>query len=146
MRLGVAAPLTSDDYVALAELRYSIRRFLGFSEARARAEGLEPQQHQLLLAIKGLPRPLRPTIGVLGERLQIRHHSAVGLVDRSVQAGLVERTVSPKDRREVALRITPKGRRLLAKLSLAHRTELSTAAPDLVRALRTLVGARAGVA
>src|SRR5712692_2945540 len=90
------------DYEALAELRYQIRRFLHFSEQAARAAGLEPHQHQLLLALKGLPAPGEPaSIGWLAERLQIQHHSAVELVDRLAERGLASRSRAPSDRRQV---------------------------------------------
>src|SRR6185369_9323763 len=85
------------DYQALAEFRYQIRRFLHFSEQAARAAGIEPKQHQLLLAIKGLPESLRPTIGTLADRMQLQHHSAVELIDRLEKAGMVDRTRSEID-------------------------------------------------
>lgn len=125
----------------MAEVRYLIRRFLNFSEATARAAGIEPQQHQLLLALKGLPGP--PTIGAMAERLMIRHHSAVELVDRMVKSGLIQRLPSERDKREVALEITARGHRLLAKLSLAHRDELKSAAPTLLRTLGAIVSSEA---
>jgi DNA-binding MarR family transcriptional regulator len=131
--------LTKKSYAALAQVRYEIRRFLTFSEGMARAAGIEPQQHQLLLALMGLPQEMRPTVAALAERLQIRHHSAVELVSRSVERGLVRRTRSQDDRREVILVITPTGERLLAALSRAHREELRSAAPVLVRALEELI-------
>jgi len=131
------------DYRGLAELRHQIRRFLTFSEREARAAGIEPQQHQLLLAIKGLPEPLRPTIGALAERLQLRHHTVVGLADRLVAAKLAVRLANPADRREILLRITPHGERLLRQLSLAHRAELESAGPALVQALQAILGAGA---
>jgi DNA-binding MarR family transcriptional regulator len=131
--------LTAKDYAALAQVRYEIRRFLTFSENMARGAGIEPQQHQLLLALKGLPEGDRPTIGVLSERLQIRHHSAVELVSRSVASGLVRRVPSETDRREVTLEMTAEGQRLLATLSIAHREELRSAAPSLVRALEAII-------
>jgi DNA-binding MarR family transcriptional regulator len=131
------------DYQGLAELRHQIRLFLTFSEREARAAGIEPQQHQLLLAIKGLPEPLRPTIGALAERLQLRHHTVVGLADRLVAARLAERRPNPADGREILLRITSRGERLLRQLSLAHRTELESAGPALAEALQAILGARA---
>jgi DNA-binding MarR family transcriptional regulator len=127
------------DYRALAEVRYVVRRFLNFSEASARAANVEPQQHQLLLALKGLPEGWRPTIGAVADRLQLHHNSAVELAQRSIERGLVERLSSETDRREVLLRITPRGERLLRRLSLAHRTELRSAGPVLARALDALV-------
>jgi DNA-binding MarR family transcriptional regulator len=134
-----ADTLTDSDYAALAELRYEIRRFLNFSEATARGASVEPQQHQLLLAIRALPSTEPPTIGALAERLQIRHHSAVELASRSVKSGLVERHQGERDRREVTLRITAHGARILTELSLAHRNELTSAAPALLRALAAIV-------
>lgn len=127
------------DYVALAELRHQIRSFLTFSEAEARGAGIEPQQHQLLLAIKGLPEKMRPTISVLAGRLLLKHHTVVGLADRLVAAQLALRERNPDDRREIWLEITPRGEQLLRKLSLAHQVELEASGPALVKALeRTL--------
>lgn len=131
--------LKNSQYRALAELRYRIRCFLMFSENAARSANLEAQQHQLLLVLKALPPEEKPTVRVVAERLQIRHHSAVALVKRTVERGLVERRTSTQDRREASLRLTPAGKRLLRRLSIAHRAELSSAAPALVDALRTIV-------
>jgi DNA-binding MarR family transcriptional regulator len=128
--------LTLSDYASLAELRYQIRCFLSFSEQAARAAGLEPRQHQLLLGLKGLPRTARPTIGEIAERLQIQHHSTVELVNRLSAAGYIRRTRGGEDRREVLLSLTPKGERVLRDLSLHHRAELRSAGPALVKALR----------
>lgn len=132
--------ITTREYRALAELRYVIRKFLGISAEAARAVNVEPQQHQLLLVIKGLPPDSRPTIGVAAERLQLKHHSVVELTQRSIEHGLLERRVNSGDRREVLLRITPSGERLLLRLSVAHRKELRNCAPILLRALAELVG------
>jgi DNA-binding MarR family transcriptional regulator len=128
------------EYRALAELRYQIRRFLNFSEAESRAAKIETQQHQLLLVLKALRPPQRPTIRTVAERLQIQHNSAVELVQRSVERKLVERRAGPDDRREASLRITSRGEQVLRRLSLAHRAELQAAAPLLVRSLQALVG------
>src|ERR1700688_4273479 len=116
--------LTEPDYQSLAELRYQIRRFLHSSEQAARDAGLEPRQHQLLLALKGLPEGVRPRIGELAERLQIQHHSGVELVNRLVAGGYVRRTRGGQDRREVLLELTLRGERLLSELSLHHQEEL----------------------
>lgn len=129
----------SIDYAALAELRYQIRRFLRFSEEASRAAGIEPQQHQLLLAIKGLPGDRTPTIGTLAERLQLQHHSAVELVDRSVQRGLVRRMRGTSDQRQVFIRLTAKGERMLRDLSMHHRDILQEAGPGLSEVLNTLI-------
>ena len=124
------------DYQALAGFRYEIRRFLNFSENAARAAGIEPQQHQALLALKGLPPALPATVGALAERLQIRHHSAVELSRRLEAKGLLQRIRSRADAREVLLRVSARGERLLERLSLSHRDELRTAGPRLIEALR----------
>jgi len=126
------------DYRALAEFRHQIRRFLTFSEAAARAAGIEPQQHQLLLAIKGLPEGRVPTIGTLSDRLQLRHHSVVELVDRLEARGLAARRRSVDDARQILIDITARGERLLRALSIAHQAELRTAAAALDEALRAL--------
>jgi DNA-binding MarR family transcriptional regulator len=136
--------LGARQYRALAELRYQIRRFLTFSEAAARAAGVEPQQHQLLLVLKALGPHERPTVRVVAQRLQIQHNSAVELVKRSVERGLVERRTGKEDRREASLRITPAGDRVLRRLSLAHRAELRSAAPALLEALDALVARPGG--
>ncbi len=133
--------LTPSDYQSLAELRYRIRRFLRFSEEAARKARIEPRQHQLLLAIKGLPPAEQPRIGVLAERLQIRHHSAVELANRLAKAGYVRRRRDQQDRREVSLGLTAKGEKLLRQLSLDHRSELRTAGPALMAALRQVLDA-----
>lgn len=128
--------LSLADYQALAELRYQIRRFLYFSERAARDATLEPRQHQLMLALKGLPKRVRPRIGELAERLQIQHHSAVELVNRLAAGGYVRRQRAGDDRREVLLSLTPKGEKVLRELSLHHKAELRMQGPALVNALR----------
>src|SRR5215469_9396139 len=128
--------LTSADYRALAEFRYQIRRFVAFSENAASLAGIEPQQHQLLLAIQGMPAGHKVRIGDLAERLQIRHHSAVELVGRMEAKELVVRVPGETDRREVYVRLTPRGSRLLRALTMLHREELRRAAPALVSTLR----------
>jgi len=127
------------DYQALADIRYRIRCFVNFSEACARDVGLEPQQHQLLLAIRGLPDGLVPTIRCLAERLQIEHNSAVELVRRCVANDLVVKRASERDGREVVVTIAPKGARLLEKLARAHRRELRSMAPLLIDAVEVVV-------
>ena len=129
-------PLTLADYQALAELRYQIRRFVHFSEQASRTAGLEPQQHQLMLALKGLPEGVRPRIRELAERLQIRHHSTVELVNRLSTAGHVRRHRAGEDRREVLLSLTPSGEKILKELSLYHRSELRIQGPALISALK----------
>jgi DNA-binding MarR family transcriptional regulator len=129
--------ITESDYRALGEVRYQIRRFLHFSEQAARAAGLEPHQHQLLLAVRGQEQP---SIRILAERLQIQHHSAVELVDRLVEHGLVSRSRAPSDRRQVIVRLTPRGEGELEKLAHCHMAELRDNGPALVGALEAVIG------
>lgn len=128
------------EYETLAELRYSLRQFLRFSEELARAAGITPQQHQALLAIRGFPGRRQVTIGGFAERLQIRHHSAVGLTDRLVSKGLVRRKASHSDRRQVYLALTAQGRTVLEKLSAAHKEQLQRSGPQIESLLKQLRG------
>lgn len=121
--------LSLADYQVLAEFRFLLRKFMVFSEEAAREAGLAPQQHQALLAIKGFEGA--PTIGDLAERLAVKHHSAVGLVDRLVKAGHLKRRQDAADRRCVTLALTASGESLLAELSSAHRDELRMLTPSL---------------
>jgi|SRR5580698_8324293 DNA-binding MarR family transcriptional regulator len=130
--------LSLEEYRALAEFRYQIRRFLGFSEDQVRSAGMEPQQHQLLLAIKGLPDGVTATIGELAERLQLKHHSTVELVNRLEMLGYVARVGGKQDRRQVIVHLTPSGAAILRRLSLAHHQELEIAGPRLAKALRSI--------
>ena len=131
--------LRERDYRELAEFRYQLRHFLHFSEARAREHGIEPQQHQALLALKGLPAGARPTIGELANRLALRHHTAVELVNRLEAAGFVKRQSDPLDGRQILLQLTPRGTAKLRSLSLAHRDELRVKGPELAKALRAIL-------
>jgi DNA-binding MarR family transcriptional regulator len=130
--------LSKAEYELLAAFRYTLRQFLRFSEDAARAAGIEPQQQQALLAIKGFPERDRVTISELAERLQIKHHSAVGLADRLVAKGLVAREVASSDRRQVHLMLTPNGEALLDQLAAAHKAELRRLGPELNELLRRL--------
>jgi DNA-binding MarR family transcriptional regulator len=128
-------------YQALSEFRYSIRKFLHFSENAARAAGLEPQQHQLLLAVKGFAgEGGGPTIGYLAERLQLRHHSTVELIDRMEQHRMVYRRVGEEDRRSVLVGLTKSAENLLKSLSNQHISEIRQMGPDLVAALQKVLG------
>lgn len=127
------------DYRALAEFRYEVRRFQNLSEQAARAAGIEPQQYQALLAIKGLPASTSATVGLLAERLQIQHHSAVELVDRLEAHGLLKRTRSHKDRRLVLLRLTRRAEEILREVALPHRADLRSSGLTLLRALETVM-------
>ena len=123
--------LADTDYERLAEFRYLLRQFMIFSEDAAEQAGLTAQQHQALLAIKGFGRDKPLTTGELAERLGVRHHSAVGLIDRLLSKSLVKRQSGAEDRRQVLLTLSPKAEALLAKLSAAHRDELERLAPLL---------------
>ena len=127
------------DFKAMAELRYQIRCFLRFSENAARHAGIEPQQHQLLLAVKGLPKNLKPTIGVLAERMQLQHHSTVELVDRLADRGFLLRLRASDDRRQVLVKLTRDGEEFLKKLSLHHLQELQSSGPKFVKILQGLI-------
>jgi DNA-binding MarR family transcriptional regulator len=127
------------EYQALAEFRRQIRKFLRFSESAARAAGLEPRQHQMLLAIHGLPPEARATVGEMAARLQIEHHSTVELATRLARAGYLKRCRGGDDRREVLLCLTPKAEAVLRRLAAAHAEELHVLAPALLRSLRKIV-------
>jgi DNA-binding MarR family transcriptional regulator len=130
--------LSLEEYRSLAEFRYQIRRFLGFSEEQVRAAGMEPQQHQLLLTVQGLPEGAIATIGELAERLQLKHHSTVELVNRLEALNYVARKASDQDRRQVIVHLMRIGAGILRKLSIAHHQELEIAGPRLTRALRSI--------
>jgi DNA-binding MarR family transcriptional regulator len=115
--------LSDTDYQRLLAFRDGLRHFLHWSEQQAVQIGITPAQHQLLLAIRGHPDGA-PSIGDVADHLLVRHHSAVGLVDRAEQAGLVERRVDPTDHRQVQLHLTARGTRRLARLAAAHHDEL----------------------
>ncbi|MET3523049.1 MarR family winged helix-turn-helix transcriptional regulator [Mesorhizobium abyssinicae] len=127
--------ISQADYQRLSEFRYLIRRFLEFSQVQANEAGLTPRQHQALLAIKGFPGAGPVTVGDLAERLRIRHHSAVELVDRLCEAGLVTRDQDKDDHRRVLLRLTERADDCLAELSAAHLDELGRIEPMLMRLL-----------
>jgi DNA-binding MarR family transcriptional regulator len=127
------------DFKAMAELRYQIRCFLRFSENAARQAGIEPQQHQLLLAVRGLPENLKPTIGVLAERMQLQHHSTVELVDRLADRGFLIRLRATDDRRQVLVKLTSDGEEFLKRLSLHHLQELQSSGPKFVKILQGLI-------
>jgi DNA-binding MarR family transcriptional regulator len=128
---GRCAPLSQSQYETLAAFRYALRRFLHFSEAAAHSAGIAPQQYQALLAIKGFLGAENVTVGKLAERLQLRHHSAVGLIDRLEAGKLLVRAPSGQDRRRVLIRLTPRGEKVLGSLASAHRKELTRIGPEL---------------
>jgi DNA-binding MarR family transcriptional regulator len=131
--------LSRRQYRDLAEFRRQIRLFLSFSENVARAHGIEPQQHQLLLAVQGLPEGVKPTIRQVASRLFLQHHSTVELINRLEARGAVARVHGSDDKREVWIKLTPAGRAILRNLSLAHRTELERSGPELAKALNSVL-------
>jgi DNA-binding MarR family transcriptional regulator len=132
-------PLNDADYVALAEFRYQIRKYLRFMEEKARQAGQNPQQYLLVLALKGLPKGTSPTIGALAERLQLNHNSMVELVDRCEKRGLLHRARSGSDRRRVELELTDAGESYLRTLASAGREELRTVGPILAQSIQHLI-------
>lgn len=128
--------LSKANYETISEFRYTLRKFLGFSEAAAVNHGLTAQQYQALLAIEGFPGRNWVTVGELAEQLQIAHHSAVGLINRMEKLKLVAREKSTEDRRRVQVSLTKKGKGLLESLYRAHRTELKTIGPKIVQLLQ----------
>jgi DNA-binding MarR family transcriptional regulator len=132
--------LIKSQYETLAAFRYALRRFIRFSERAAEAAGITAQQYQALLAIKGFPARDKVTVGELAERLQLRHHSAVGLVDRLGTEKLVVRQPCAEDRRQVLIRLTRRGETVLEKLAWVHRGQLKRIGPELSRLLERLNG------
>jgi len=136
--------LDRSDFERLLELRTGLRRFLRWSEDQARAAGLTPAKHQLLLAVRGHPGPGGPTIGELADHLVLRHHSAVGLVDRAVKDGLVERSPDPDSKSVVRVSLTPAGSAKLDALAEAHLEEIAHLAPAMHTLWRQLEDANDG--
>ncbi|HEX7284966.1 MAG TPA: MarR family winged helix-turn-helix transcriptional regulator [Candidatus Angelobacter sp.] len=132
-------PLQDAEYVALAEFRYQLRRFLRHMEDEVRECGVNPQQYQVVLAVKGLPRDEVPTISRLAERMQLNHNSMVELVDRCEERALLKRVRSGKDRRQVTLAITPEGEAMLRRLGSAAHQELRNIGPMLVESVLRLI-------
>lgn len=128
------------DYWTLAELRYYIRRFLRARELAARAAGIEPQQYLLLLQVKALEGRKPTTISALAERLQLQHHSTVGLIDRLARRGYIARRRDSRDGRGVLVELRPAGEAVLRRLALFSVAELRTEGPALVASLRQLIG------
>jgi DNA-binding MarR family transcriptional regulator len=135
VRNALIDDLTDAEYRELLAFRTAIRRFLQWSEEQATALGITAAQHQLLLAVRGFEGAFGPTIGDVAESLLLRHHSAVGLIDRAAAAGLVERHPDSEDQRVVRLRLTPLGSRRLHQLSGLHLAELRRMMPAIGPAL-----------
>jgi len=136
---GQLANLSGAEYLALAEFRHQLERFLQRRRRAARQAGLQPKQYQLMLAVKGMEKNHKPTVGEIAERLQVQNHSVVELVDRLEKRRYVERERDQSDRRVVHLKLTPAGEAVLRKLVAASLAELKTEAPALLRALTTVL-------
>jgi DNA-binding MarR family transcriptional regulator len=134
-----AKALTRADIQRVAEFRFQLRRFLYFSSAAAEQSGLRPQQYQLLQCVHGMPDELDPTIANVAARMLLKHNSAVELVDRTIEQGLLVRTPDAVDQRRILLRVTPQGQRVLASLAAYHLDELEQSGPELIRALRRVL-------
>lgn len=132
-------PLSESEYISLAEFRYLIRKFLRQMEESARNAGYSPQHYQLLLAVKGLPRGMRPTIGVLAERMQLNHNSTVELVDRCARRGLLRRVRRDSDRRQVTLEVTPRGEAFMLRQASAGREQLRGIGPVLMESIQRVI-------
>jgi DNA-binding MarR family transcriptional regulator len=135
----MATAITPEEYRALAELRHRIRLFVRDGDAKARTAGLEPQQYLILLAIRGLPENVEATIRAIADRLALKHHSVVELVDRLEQHGLVRRTRSRDDRRRVFVSLLPRGERLLEEVVRHRISELRSSGAALVAAIEALL-------
>jgi DNA-binding MarR family transcriptional regulator len=135
----MAGEITTEEYRALAELRYRIRHFLRAGDAVARAVGLEPQQYLLLLTLRGLPAGEEASIRTLAERLALKHHSAVELIDRLETHGYVRRSRGRDDRRRVLVSLLPKGERMLEDVARHRINELRSYGHDLVQAIYQLL-------
>jgi len=133
--MNVVTDLSEGEYASLARFRYLLRQYLAFSERAATAAGLESRQYQLLLALRARPGG-GASVTDLAEALQVQHHSAVGLIDRTSARGLVERQPDPDDGRRVLVVLTSTGRAALANLAVQHRDELRRVAPGLLQAIR----------
>ncbi len=143
MEMVMREQLSHDQYRALSDFRFLVRRFQHFSDEAARGAGLQPQQHQMLLAIKAADGE-SCTIGYVAERLLVQHHTAVELVARTDARGLVSRQRGEDDRRQVFVRLTPAGEAALADLTSTHHRELQTAAPELIQSLHRILDMEGG--
>jgi DNA-binding MarR family transcriptional regulator len=132
-------PITTAEYQALAELRYRIRKFVREGDEVAAAAGLEPQQYLLLLMIRGIPEGQEATVRALAERLALKHHSVVELIDRLEAHGYVRRNRSREDRRSVLVSLLPRGEKMLEQVAQHRISELRSSGASLVDAIRALL-------
>jgi DNA-binding MarR family transcriptional regulator len=133
------SPLSRAQMRRLAEFRFQLRKFLHFSSIAANDAGIRPQQYQLLQCIWGMPEELDPTIANVAARMLLKHNSAVELVDRTIEQGLLRRCPDPTDHRRILLRMTPLGEKLLGSLAAWHLRELEETGPELIRSLRRVL-------
>jgi DNA-binding MarR family transcriptional regulator len=138
----MAEKITENEYRALGELRYHIRKFLQEGDVTAKQAGLEPQQYLLLLAIRGLPPRQHASIRVLADRLSLRHHSTVELIDRMEAHGYVKRIRGRDDRRQVLVSLQPRGEKLLERVVEQRIIELRATGRELVTAISALLESR----
>ena len=136
---SVAKPITAAEYQALAELRYLIRKFVREGDAVATEAGLEPQQYLLLLMIRGIPAGQEATVSILAERLALKHHSVVELIDRLESHGYVRRNRGREDRRSVLVSLLPRGERMLEQVAQHRISELRSTGVSLVSAISALL-------
>jgi DNA-binding MarR family transcriptional regulator len=132
-------PLSRAQIRRLAEFRFQLRKFLHFSSLAADSAGIRSQQYQLLQCVWGMPEELDPTIANVAARMLLKHNSAVELVDRTIEQGLLRRCPDPTDHRRILLRMTPLGEKLLGSLAAWHLRELEETGPELIRALRRVL-------
>lgn len=137
--IAMKAAISDTEYRALAELRYRIRHFIQEGDAAAQRASLEPQQYLMLLAIRGLPKGAVATIRTLAERMALKHHSAVELIDRLESHGLARRSRSPGDKREVRVSLLPRGSKLLDRVARERLSELKSSGMALADAITALV-------
>lgn len=135
----MAKPITTAEYQALAEMRYRIRKFVREGDAVATASGLEPQQYLLLLMIRGIPEGQEATVRTLAERLALKHHSVVELIDRLEAHGYVRRNRSREDRRSVLVSLLPRGEKMLEQVAQHRISELRSTGASLVNAISALL-------
>jgi DNA-binding MarR family transcriptional regulator len=136
---STAETISVEQFRKLAEFRFQLRKFLHFSHAAAEQCGVRPQQYQMLQCVSGMPAELDPTIANVAARMLLKHNSAVELVDRMIEQGLLRRSPDPTDHRRILLRVTTQGERILASLAEYHMEELEQAGPELIRALRRVL-------
>jgi DNA-binding MarR family transcriptional regulator len=140
----MAMEITLAEYRALAELRYRIRHFVREGDAAAQAAGLEPQQYLILLTIRGMPDGAEATIQALAERLALKHHSVVELIDRLETHGYARRTRSRDDRRRVLVSLLPRGEKLLEQVARLRISELRATGAAFVNAIDALLEKKRG--